>query len=444
MKFPKIDHPITGTAVPLSSLKSQENFGIGEFPDLVALGHWCQSVGIELIQLLPVNDTGYQTSPYSALSAFALHPVYLRLSDVPGAEALASEIASQGQGFRALPKVDFEGILKAKLQLLKKLYQQNKDAILQNPDFEAFLSANKWLPEYCVFMTYKEKNGMASWLHWPEFNRPKKSAIKKAWEEQELRDETRFFAFLQWQAHIQFEKAVQQVEKMGISLKGDIPIMINDDSADVWAHPELFDIELRAGSPPDGMNPEGQNWGFPIYNWEEHRKTKFRWWKQRLKLADQYYHSFRIDHVLGFFRIWATPENNTSGLLGYFLPNAGFSQQELEGLGWDDGRLRWMTQAHVPGWELRDKVAEAAPKVIQELLIPLPGEDLYLFSPKVKGEKDIWNSSIPKEIMGAVADFYRNVTLVKAKSGLYYPGSDTTGPGAINRCAARNGVTSIT
>jgi 4-alpha-glucanotransferase len=421
MKFPKIDHPITGTAVPLSSLKSQENFGIGEFPDLVPLGHWCQSVGIELIQLLPVNDTGYQTSPYSALSAFALHPVYLRLEDVPGADDKNAEIKTQGESFRALDKVDFEGILKAKLSLLKNIYIKNKASIHETEDFQSFLESNKWLPEYCVFMTFKDRNGMASWLNWSDFQRPKKSAIKKAWDDADLKDETHFYAFLQWQAHLQFQKAVKQVEKMGISLKGDIPIMINDDSADVWAHPELFDIELRAGSPPDSLNPEGQNWGFPIYNWNEHRRTKFRWWKQRLKLADQYYHSFRIDHVLGFFRIWATPENNTSGLLGYYLPNAGFSLQELYELGWDEGRIRWMSKAHIPGWELREKLGDAASTVIQELLRPLPGEDLFLFSPEIKGERDIWNSSIPKENMGAVADFYRNITLVHGKDGLYYP-----------------------
>jgi 4-alpha-glucanotransferase len=142
-----------------------------------------------------------------------------------------------------------------------------------------------------------------------------------------------FYAFLQWQAHLQFEKAVKQVEKMGISLKGDIPIMINDDSADVWAHPELFDIELRAGSPPDGLNPEGQNWGFPIYNWEEHRTNQIPLVEAEAQAGGPILPQLPDRPCLGFFRIWATPENNTSGLLGY-LPSQRRLQPAGAGRAW--------------------------------------------------------------------------------------------------------------
>jgi len=421
MKYPKIDHPVTGTAVPLASIKTSSNMGIGEFPDLVHLGQWCQQTGLELIQLLPLNDTGYETSPYNALSAFALHPVYLRLQDIPGAQGFEDKIQGSIKEYNQNSKVRFKEILKTKLELLEKIFLSQREKILGDPDFVEFLKANSWVPEYAVFMTLKQRNEMAGWQQWPSFQKPKSRDIKKFWEEEEQGEKTRFYAWLQWQAHTQFSLAVTQIEKMGISLKGDIPIMINEDSADVWAHPELFSLELRAGAPPDGMDPQGQNWGFPIYNWDEHRKTKFKWWKQRLKVADQYYHAFRIDHVLGFFRIWATPQVNTSGALGYFLPSEGFSQEELFALGWDEGRLRWMSCPHLPGSELRDALGDDSQSVIHSLLDQIPGEDLYLFKPQVQGEKDIWDAPIPKEIMGKVADFFRNITLIHATNGQYFP-----------------------
>lgn len=421
MKFPKIKNYLTGVAVPLSSLKSQENSGIGEFPDLVKLGKWCQETGIGLIQLLPLSDTGYESSPYSALSAFALHPVYLNLDTVPGAQDFKSAISGLRTKYVDLPTVAFQDILRDKLDILKKIFHKNVAQWKDDAALAAWIKDNPWSVEYAVFSTLKHRRNLAGWQDWPDFRTPKKAEIEKFWKDEANLEETRFFCWLQYLCEGQLSSATKELEKLGVALKGDIPILINEDSHDVWANPELFSLDLRAGAPPDGGSPEGQNWGFPIYRWENLAKDGYRWWKNRIKQADKFFHAYRIDHVLGFFRIWATPAANRSANLGYFLPNRPIKKQELQNLGFDEGRITWLSEPHIFGQELRDALGDEHQKAVGLCLSQVGQEDLFRFRSDIKGEKAIAQTDLSDRAKQVLYGWFRNRTLLRISEQEYIP-----------------------
>ena len=421
MKFPKIKSYLTGVAVPLSSLKTQENSGIGEFPDLKILGQWCHSTGINLIQLLPLSDTGFEPSPYSALSAFALHPIYLRLSDVPGAGEFTGEITELRTKYADLSAVAFQEILGDKLSILKKIFAKNFSSWEKSEDLHAYIKKNPWIVEYSVFSTLKHRRNLAGWQDWPDFQTPKKTEIEKFWKDEKNQHEVLFFSWIQYLCEAQLSSAAQELQTLGVSLKGDIPILINEDSHDVWANPELFSLHLRAGAPPDGGSPEGQNWGFPIYRWENLAKDNFKWWKERIKQADKFYHAYRIDHVLGFFRIWATPSANHSANLGYFLPHKTLKTPELLNLGFDEGRITWLSEPHIFGNELREALGDEATRVIGLCLSQVGTEDLYRFKSEVTGEKSISRMDLSEKAKQVVYTWFRNRTLMKVGDGEYIP-----------------------
>lgn len=421
MKFPKIDHPLTGVAVPLSALRSQENAGIGEYPDLVALGRWCRDAGLELIQLLPVSDTGFESSPYSALSAYALHPVYLRLAGVTGADSQAAAIQALGQKYKQARRVPFQDLLRDKLDLLRLIFQARFAEWKASPELAAYVKANSWVPEYAVFCTLKHRNHLAGWQSWSEFRQPKKADIKKFWDAEANQAETLFFAWLQYECERQLKAAAEELTKLGVALKGDIPILINEDSADVWANPELFSLENRAGAPPDGASPEGQNWGFPTYRWENLAKDGYKWWKDRIKQADKFFHAYRIDHVLGFFRIWATPSANWSANLGHFQPSRPISAAELNAIGFDEGRITWMSEPHIDGQDLRGQLGAEADAAVQKALVRVGTEDLFKFQPKLRGEKDLAALDLSDHAKGRLNAWFRDRTLLRLDEGRFLP-----------------------
>jgi len=205
----------------------------------------------------------------------------------------------------------------------------------------------------------------------------------------------------------QFVQAARELDRMGVCLKGDLPILMGDDSADVWAFPHLFHRNLRAGAPPDMFSYTGQNWGFPIYNWDSLEAEGYRWWKDRLRRADLFYHAFRIDHVLGFFRIWALPEKETSGVLGFYFPSAFFSKEDLMREGMDPGRIRWLSEPHIRGEEIRSLAGKVSPALLDSLFQRIGNEDLYLFRPEI-GERFIEEHVLSQEIRGLLLELYRN------------------------------------
>lgn len=411
MRFPSFKHPVTGTVVPVGALRTSSSCGIGEFADLVPFAEWCGKAGLDIIQLLPVNDTGTESSPYSALSAFALHPVYIRLQDLPEARAFGAEIESIKSRFDPLPRFDYRGIREAKLAFLWKVYRASRESIVSDPALEAWIAINPWISAYAVFMNIKRKNFDASWKEWEKFRTPSHGDIRKRWESASNREDHLFYAWVQMRLDEQFKQASTRCDELGIALKGDIPIMMNEDSCDAWAHPEFFRDDLRAGSPPDGSNPLGQNWGFPIYDWENLQDDDYGWWKRRLVHSARYYHAYRIDHILGFFRIWSIPEGERTGYLGWTTPHAAITAQELAQLGFSGDRLRWISEPHVP-----TRAVEAANNndylgthgMLGKVMNRIGTEELWLFKDTVTCERDIWNSDLSESVKGVLSAAWRD------------------------------------
>jgi 4-alpha-glucanotransferase len=394
-----------GIVVPIGALRGSHSTGVGEFLDLIELAALCADIGIGLIQILPVNDTGYESSPYSALTAFALHPMYIRLSAMEEAAPFLNEIELLGKKYELKERFPYYELLKAKMELLRKIYSSNKIAILEDAvsgSLAKWIMENSWAVSYSVFRRLKEANGEKSWKDWNEYRDINEKDIIMLWDDPALKEEHVFWAWLQKALDRQFSHAVQAVRDLGIMLEGDIPILMNEDSCDVWTHGGIFHSGLSAGAPPDMYSPEGQNWGFPIYNWEAQAKDNYSWWKERLKAAQKFYDAYRIDHVLGFFRIWASSRKDNSSALGRFIPFVPITRKDLEKLEFSKEKIRWFSRPHVPTGEIWEglqntwehdspggEISAEAEHIFNLALDRIGNEELWLFKENIKGEKDI-------------------------------------------------------
>ncbi len=311
-----------GIVVPLFSLHSQTSCGIGEFPDLIALFPWCRSIGLDVIQLLPLNDPGLDTSPYCALSAYALNPIHLGLSQLPHvAEHLfLQQQIGKLQQLNSCQRVNYAAVQAGKESFLRDYYSQYGASAILKTDYQQFKKQNKsWLNDYTLFKTLKIKLAWQNWETWPEpYINPSPDFLQHL--PSDIAAEMDFHCFVQYCCFKQFSQVKQQATIAGIFIKGDIPILINRESADVWHRRDLFMLEFAAGAPPDMYAQEGQKWGFPLYQWEALAAQGYRWWIERLKVASAGYHLYRIDHIVGFFRIWAIPIDK-SAIEGHFIPS---------------------------------------------------------------------------------------------------------------------------
>jgi 4-alpha-glucanotransferase len=309
-----------GVALPVFSLRTEKSFGVGEFTDLKLLVDWCAKVGLKLIQILPVNDTmatGTWTDsyPYAAISAFALHPQYLNLERVASGpnKKLLAELESERQRLNALEAIDYEAVMAAKMGFLKQIFPSQKEKTLKSKDYKAFFKQNKaWLAPYAAFSVFRDEFGTADFTRWPAHQTYDPAAPQN--------EAVEFYCFLQFHLHLQLLEAAEYAHQHGVILKGDIPIGVYRYGADAWQSPELYHMDVQAGAPPDPFGEKGQNWGFPTYNWPLMQQTGFAWWKQRFAQMGEYFDAFRIDHILGFFRIWSIPLHAVEGILGYFVP----------------------------------------------------------------------------------------------------------------------------
>lgn len=322
-------HNHHGICIPLFSLHTEKSSGIGEYLDLLPLISWCKEVGLDVIQLLPLNDIGLGTSPYNAISAFALSPLYISLHSLKGIEKVEGfkENLTKIRYWNKTPRVKYHIVRELKLSLLKSYYDVVFDSVSQSKEYLAFVAENEWLIAYSLFRTIKERQLWKEWEKWPEeYKNLSSSQIKQAYNQNKALCD--FSIFLQFLCHEQMSQVKEYATKKGVLLKGDIPILISRDSADVWAHPELFKMEYAAGAPPDMYTKQGQYWGFPIYNWQALAETDYAWWKERLRLASHLYHLYRIDHVVGFYRMWAIPIGKAA-TEGAFIPSTESEQKEL-------------------------------------------------------------------------------------------------------------------
>lgn len=302
-----------GIAVPLFSLRSQKSCGIGEFLDLLPLIDWCKSVHFDTIQLLPLNDTGNDPSPYNLLSSCALDPIYLSLADLPEAHSLLQELHSF-LPLMQLPHLARGEVKRKKIEWLRRYFAQTFPSLALTDAYRSFCNLNQWLPSYALFKALKEQHGGISWQDWPlELQSPPQREIPS------FRSSIDFHSFLQFHCFSQMKKVRDHASRKKVFLKGDLPLLPSPDSADVWANRSFFNLDLSAGAPPDAFNPLGQKWGFPLFLWENLRKTNFHWWKERLRSLEPLFHIYRIDHVAGFFRMWGIPKDKKA-IAGSYLP----------------------------------------------------------------------------------------------------------------------------
>ena len=351
-----------GTAVPVFSLRSGQSFGVGEFRDIRLLVDWAAATGQNVIQLLPINDTTmsgtWQDSyPYNANTTFALHPQFIHLPDAGVRND--KEYRDLRDELNTLPKIDYERVGREKNRLLRKAFAATR--VLDSEGYKAFVAANKdWLLPYAVFCCLRDEFGTPDFSRWGKM--AKYSARKVATYAEEHRTEVDFHCFVQFHLDAQLKEAVAYAHAHGVALKGDLPIGISRTSVDAWVHPELYHMDSSAGAPPDAFSVLGQNWGFPTYNWEKMSEDGFAWWKARMRKMSEYFDAFRIDHILGFFRIWEIPTHAVHGLLGHFNPALPYPALALKGLGFDMESGRYDTPP-VSGEALREFFGERADEV---------------------------------------------------------------------------------
>ena len=336
-----------GVAIPVFSILTEESFGVGEFHDIKKMVDWAVATGQNFIQLLPVNDTSmtgtWQDSyPYNAVSSFALHPQFIHLPDAGVRQTKAYK--ELHQELNALPKVDYEKVNQAKMRLLKKVFETKAPKLEEDEAYQQFIKENdSWLLPYAVFCCLRDENGTVDWRKWgknAKYTRKKADAYAAANPQQ-----VAFWCWLQFILDAQLKDAVAYAHTHRVAIKGDLPIGVSPVSADAWTNPDLFNLDMQAGAPPDAFSADGQNWGFPTYNWDRMAQDGFAWWRARLKKMSEYFDAYRIDHILGFFRIWEIPAQYKSGLMGHFAPALPYSAEELKQKGFDVS-----TGAHVtPG-----------------------------------------------------------------------------------------------
>jgi len=318
-----------GVAVPVFSLRSENGFGVGEFSDLKKLADWANETSLGIIQILPINDTTANYSwtdsyPYAAVSVYALHPQYISIQnlDYKLPKDLVKEFEAEKSELNSLNLIDYEKMISAKWKYLKTVFNLEKEKIYKDRNFKKFIKDNEtWLLPYAAFCVLRDKYKTPNFNDWKTHKKyiagkitPFFSAKSKDY------DASMLHAWVQFQLHQQLKDAVDYIHSLGVSLKGDLPIGIYRHSVEAWTEPELFGMDFQAGAPPDQFTELGQNWEFPTYNWDAMKADDFQWWKNRFKALEQYFDAMRIDHILGFFRIWRMPISATQGILGYFYP----------------------------------------------------------------------------------------------------------------------------
>ena len=387
---------VAGTLVPVFSLRSKESAGIGDFGDLKMMIDLMEKTGQRVLQLLPINDTTIthtwtDSYPYSCISVFAIHPQYVNLRALPALadEKERKEAEAEGARLNALPQIDYEGANAFKSKYLQKVYLQEGKKIMKSAEFKAFFQETQnWLVPYAQYSWLRDLNGTADFTKWKDHN---------TWDEAErktLKDprskeyqEVAFYYFVQFVLSTQMKEAHEYAKQKGVILKGDIPIGVNRYSCDVWTEPKYFNLNGQAGAPPDGFSANGQNWGFPTYNWEEMIKDGCQWWVRRFQSMSMYFDAYRIDHVLGFFRIWEIPIHSVHGLTGQFAPSQAMSREEIMQYGLNFQEQRF-TEPFITDWVL-DRVFHERADEVQQTYLERIDHERYRMKPEVDTQRKI-------------------------------------------------------
>ena len=331
-----------GVNIPVSSLKSGNSWGVGDFTDLNLLTDISKATGIKLIQLLPINDTtcthtNKDSYPYSAVSAFALHPIYLNVQKLATSLAVQfnEDMLQQIKELNQKDSLQYQEVLAIKNSCIRQLYQKDKQLFKDDFGWFGYFDLNRhWLVPYAAYCYLRDKTKTADYNTWGEYESYDEEQIQELVSpDNEFYDEVAIHYFIQYHLHLQLKNAVDYAHKSGIIIKGDLPIGVGRYSADAWMYRSLFHMDMQAGAPPDAFATKGQNWSFPTYNWETMAKDDYAWWRQRMEHMSNYFDAIRIDHVLGFFRIWSIPAHAIEGILGRFVPAWPLSQDNFSNAG---------------------------------------------------------------------------------------------------------------
>ena len=405
-------HPMkcAGTLVPVFSLRSKTSFGVGDFGDLRKMIDWVALTRQRVLQILPINDTTIthtwtDSYPYSCISIFALHPQYADLTALPPLkdEKEREKYEQLRESLNALPQIDYEQVNAAKTSYLRLLFEQEGKKVMSSAAFKAFFAESKqWLAPYAQYCYLRDTNGTADYTQWAGhevFHEADRKALESP--RTKLFKDVSFFYYVQYILNTQMKAVHEYARQKGVILKGDIPIGVNRYGCDAWQEPRYFNLNGQAGAPPDDFSVNGQNWGFPTYNWDEMLKDGCLWWVRRFSNMAKFFDAYRIDHVLGFCRIWEIPVDAVHGLLGQFQPALGMTREEIEGYG-----LHWQeelfTQPYICDWVLDRIFKERAEEVRQKYLEPTHNgfyrmKDEYNTQRKVEkafagttDEKELW------------------------------------------------------
>ncbi len=335
-----------GVSIPVFSLKTKNSFGIGDFTDLKLFTDWAEKTRLKIIQILPVNDTTatytfLDSYPYNTISVFALNPIYLNIFKIGKLKSKKNRMKYEqlqkklNQNYH----VDYITVLKHKIEYARQIFKEQEQNIQKNTNFKSFITKNKkWLQPYAAFCYLRDNYGTTNFNYWKEHKKYSKIKVSKLTNKKsETFPEISFWYFIQYHLDKQLKEVSDYARSKGISLKGDVPIGVGRFSSDTWSSPQLFHFNGQTGAPPDRFAIDGQNWGFPTYNWNEMKKENYSWWQNRLIKMTEYFDAFRLDHILGFFRIWEIPFNAIQGTLGHFRPSIPFTREELQTAGiWVD------------------------------------------------------------------------------------------------------------
>ena len=394
--FALYNRKLAGTQVPVFSLRTRKSAGIGDFGDLKTMIDFVASTGQKVLQLLPINDTTIthtwtDSYPYSCISVFAIHPQYADLHALPelkDAKARAEAEKTRAE-LNALDKIDYEKVNDFKINYLRQIFNQEGGKMMKTAEYKAFFQDTElWLVPYAQYSYLRDKNGTADFNQWPDH---------QVWDEAERKaladpktaayKNVAFFYFVQFVLDRQMQEAHEHAKAKGVILKGDIPIGVNRNGCDVWTEPKYFNLNGQAGAPPDDFSANGQNWGFPTYNWFEMLKDGCQWWNRRFQNMARYFDAYRIDHVLGFFRIWEIPVHSVHGLLGQFAPALAMSREEIESYGLHFQEDRFI-RPFITDWVL-DRVFHERAGEVKEKYLDRLDDERYQMKPEVDTQRKV-------------------------------------------------------
>ena len=340
--FEICDTKLAGTLIPVFSLRSKGSFGVGDFGDLKMMIDWIAETNQKVLQILPVNDTTSthtwtDSYPYSAISIFALHPQFADLRQLPAIKdrKKAEDYEALREELNALKQIDYERVNNAKTEYLRIIFKQEGEEAMKTDGFKEFMKENEhWIAPYAKYCSLRDKYRCVDFAKW-KGNEQWNEADRKALLDPKTKEfkEVAFYYYVQFILNNQMRAAHEYAMARGVILKGDIPIGVNRNGCDVWHEPQYYNLNSQAGAPPDAFSINGQNWGFPTYNWQRMIDDGCQWWIRRFQNMSKFFDAYRIDHVLGFFRIWAIPTTCVHGLLGQFAPALAMTREEIEGYG---------------------------------------------------------------------------------------------------------------